>query len=502
MAADLNFLQYFKTPDLVTPFSVGMEMAERNRNAKTQRMFAENQAKRQSAQDLREQQEFKDKQDEEKRKNDIEQAHALQTIGMLHPTNPGAADALANAYGIHLNPLTAAVPAAPAPSFDQQLDQALGQGGAPPRTDIGPAGYPKSQEPISEGPQESPELEERMQAPKPNADLESLMGNAHSIAPAAEASREEALKPTNPLFEAVIGGHHYPLPSQAPGTGLGDKYDKIYQSLIQSGAMSPTDALKHVSGLFSDDNKAGNIASRTADEIKLREAQKEEYGNKFALTAKQRQGNIETAEHGRNARNAENNKTRLEADALMGGPRQEQADTGKRAQYMGAVKEAKAAAGANADIKTLKNIEKIDEEIGNKSLVAQNAAKDTLAQIAQGGKASLAVMRQFDNSLSLPQKIEDEWYQKVHGTHSPKWLSNYREAVGGMKSVFTGERARVMEAFRNAAGSQSQYSKDPDLADYVRNEEASFAGELGEKPSGPSKSQQLLDGINKLTSGK
>src|SRR6185437_886881 len=129
--ADLNFLQYYKPIDYLTPMSVAQEMVERGQNARTQRMFADNQAKRQSAQDLREQQEFEQKQADQKRKDEIEQAHALQTIGMLHPTNPGAAEALANAYGIHLNPLTAATPAAHAPTFDEQLNHELAGAGPP-----------------------------------------------------------------------------------------------------------------------------------------------------------------------------------------------------------------------------------------------------------------------------------------------------------------------------------------------------------------------------------
>jgi hypothetical protein len=495
--ADLNFLQYYKPIDYLTPMSVAQEMVERNRNSKTQRMFAENQAKRQSAQDLREQQEFEQKQADEKRKEDIEQAHALQTIGMLHPTNPGAAEALANAYGIHLNPLTAATPVAQAPSFDDQLNHELAGAGPDagvPSSGAGPAGYPKPPDPVFEGPQESPDLEERMQQAKPDAKLEALMSSA-SAAPKFEAASYEAPKPSNPLFEAVIGNHHYQLPSTVPGTGLGKKYDDAFSALVQSG-MDPAKAREHVFSMYSDDNKATNIASRTAEEIKQREQEKENYGNKFALTAEQRQGNTETAEQGRNRRNAENNKTRLEAAALMGGPRQEQADTGKRTQYMGVVNHFQSTAGTNADLKALKNLTKIKGELSpDSSATSQQAAADTLAQIAQGGKAGVVVMRAFNNhSLGPLEMAKDKAYQATHnGRHSQAWIDSLNSTVRELRESQQEIGKGQFEAFEDAAGSRSAYAQDPEVAPHVEEQRRAFAKELGIPlpNNGPSDSEKL-----------
>lgn len=522
--ADLDFLKYFKPADLITPLSVGMKMTEdrqkakdeaatsadqmleRHQNADTQRMFAQNTAQRESAQEMRAKQEWDNRLSEQKRQHGIEDANAVQTIGMLNMTNPGAAAALAAAHGGYLNPLTATTLAAAerAPSPDEQLDQALGGPSGSPGAPAADAAAPS--EPAIEGPQESPEIEERMHAAKPDADLESLM--ARSIpATVAEGSREEAPRAPaaapNPLLEVVMGGQHYPLPTRSPGTGLGDKYDKIYQSLTQSGAMTPREALKHVSGLFSDDNKAANTSSRIASEIDQREADREKYGNQFSLTADQRQGNVETAEQGRNRRNADNNKARLEVAALMGGPKQEQADTGKRAQYMGVVKEAEGIAGSNKDIAALKNLEKIKGELGpNSSAAAQNTAADTLAQIAQGGKAGIAVMNVINkHSLGPIENMGDKAYQLTHnGRHSPAWIKSVNGAALELRDVQKDLAGREFDAFEDAAGSRSAYAKDPEVAPHVEEQRKKFGRLLGVQvpqggPSDSEKLQQIMNGL-------
>ena len=289
--ADLDFLKYFKPADLVTPMSVGMEMANKRENEKTQRMFAQNSANRESAQALRESQEFKNKLDEQKRQHGIEDANAVQTIGMLNMTNPGAAAALAAAHGGYLNPLTATTPAAhsaSAPSFDAQLDDALGGGPSSSGAAEPSPAAAAPPAPVYEGPQESPELEDA-RAAKPDAGLESLM--ARSIPPTVvEGSREEAPRAPapNPLMEVVMGGQHYPLPTTTPGTGLGDKYDKIYHSLTSTGAMSQQDALKHVAGLYSDDNKASTTEERMLKLLGGRNDQQDKTKAEYSLTADQK----------------------------------------------------------------------------------------------------------------------------------------------------------------------------------------------------------------------
>lgn len=522
--ADLDFLKYFKTPDLVTPFHQGMEIAQSRENAKTQRMFAENQAKRQSAQNMREQAEFEEKLRDKERKDKIEQASAVGTIGTLMHTNPGAAMALGDAYGIQVNPLAAAATPPPA-TPPETLDSVLAGDRGAPAPDLGPAGYPKPPAPIYEGPQESAELEDRRPVapqlgpdgnPKaPDHALESLMTAAepdHSVAylPDTRADRAEAPAPSNPLYEAVVGGKHYPLPSKPQTTGLGQKYDDFYAHALQlTGSTAKADEL--TLKMFEKDNEANNIATRTSQSILDRETQREKYGLVFGETGEQKQKNIEMLEAGRNKRNDVNAKARLDAAALMGGPRQEQADTGKRAQYEGALKEAKAAAGAGKDVEALKKLDQVLGEIGpGSSAAAQTAALDTIGGIAQGGKAGMGVLKLFNEhgTGGILDKGADWAYQQTHhGEHSPQWHKSFGQLVDELKKARREDRARTIKAIHRSVGTGSQYAKDPDLAPYVKDAEAAAATELGIPPeempsSGPSKSQQLIDGVNALVGGK
>lgn len=515
--ADFDFLKYYKPIDYLTPMSVAQEMVERNRNAQTQRMFAENQAKRQSAEETRAQQEFDMRRADEERKHKIEEATAVGTIGTLMHTNPGAAAALAHAYGGTINPLTAAVPEAHQ-SFDEQLTSALhpDSGTSTPEAPAsgngpGAGASPPADEPVYEGPAETEDLEARRMAaglgssipretPQQGAELEHLM--TQSLPPAEVHGAKYESAASNPLFEVVMGGQHYPLPARAAGTGLGQKYDELYHHAIDTLGMSDEQAKAFVLKEYKDDNAAANISARTAADIKSRAEQKTEHDREFVPNAETKQGNFETLEKGRNARNAANNKARLEAAAMMGGPRQEQADTGRRAQYLNAVKEAKTAAGAGKDIDILKKIEKIGGELNSSSPAAQNAAIDTLAQIAQGGKASIAVMNVFQkHSIGPAQAVADKAYQLAHnGQHSPTYIKSFKDAVRDLTEVANEQRGRAFQAFEHAGGSKSQFAQVPELAPYVANERNSFREELGLPPekTGPSKSDQLLEGLRRL----
>ena len=89
MADIPNILPYVK-PDFVTPLQVASEIAERRRNADTQRMFAENTARRMGAQEKREQAEFQSRQDELKRSHGIEKAKAIAALPYMSPAAQAA----------------------------------------------------------------------------------------------------------------------------------------------------------------------------------------------------------------------------------------------------------------------------------------------------------------------------------------------------------------------------------------------------------------------------
>lgn len=535
MGADIDISKFLHPLDLVSPVEAALHLREARENETTQRMYAQNQMARQSAADFRDERDHREKLAKEEEDRKIAQAGALKRAQqmMRSPGGLGPAQALMEAYGGHLNPLTAAV--APPPQGDA-VDQLLASpegaaaampaagpgpvegpapapgvqsGGMAPVTAadrLGPGGYPL------EGPQQlqhapegdfllptamhvSPGMQGAMDrqgfvprgaeplqppagpgAPAAAGDLESLMSRA---APQPTAKPEAPPMPL--LYEAVMNGQHYPLGGPGASTlGLGKQYDDRLATYEAAG-IDPQKARMQVIKEADDDVKAQHIADRTAASIDTRNTNQTARDAAYRLTGDQQMG-----EHGKNralsaSNNAASNRARIEAAGIGAGPKTQQADNAAINTFMKAAKEAKAATGSGKDIGTLKNIEKIEEELHSSSPAAQNAAVDTLAQIAQGGKASIAVMNVFQqHSVGPWQSLKDKAYQATHnGQHSPEYIGSFKEAVKGLKQVAGDQRTRAMSAYDSAAGASSQYAKNPSLAGYVGDERKAFMQELG-----------------------
>ena len=465
----------FQAPDLVTPLQAAFALHDKRQNAETQRMFAENQMRRQSAQDAREQREFEQRTAETERQHKIQQAQALEHVGRMMPTNPGAAQALANAYGIDVHPLMGATMAAhaPEPTTIDTEKQPLPSGDAV--------------DTISGG-------EAAPQGQTPDADLEAMMRESSAAPNPASSdavdrelagSREES--PAMPLlYEAVMNGQHYPLNNKPQSMGMGDKYDQTFNHLIALGLPEDKAGMAVLAQKEKDD-AAQATADRMQAGIAARGAEQEKQKSQFNLTAEQRMAEAEKNRTSAANIGAAHDRAHIAAAGMQAGPRQQSADTGERSGYMNVVKEAKSAAGANKDIATLKNIEKIEEELKSGSPAAQNAAVDTLAQIAQGGKASISVMNVFQkHSVGPVQHAEDKLYQLTHnGQHSPAYLKSLRDAVSGLKGVAQEQRSRALEAFDAQAGNGSQYAQMPELAPFVKNARDAYMSELGIAPEKP-----------------
>jgi hypothetical protein len=189
-------------------------------------------------------------------------------------------------------------------------------------------------------------------------------------------------------------------------------------------------------------------------------------------------------------------EARLGAARLQAGPRQEAVDNAELGTYERVSKEAKSASGSSKDIAVLKNIEKIDDELNSNSPAAQNAAVDTLAQIAQGGKASIAVMNVFQkHSIGPVQAAADKLYQLTHnGQHSPEYIAAFKSAVKGLKQVATEQRTRAFEAHEEAAGRKSQFAQNPKLKPFVENARSAYRKELGLPEEAPTRKVRMPDG--------
>ena len=305
--------------DLVSPVEAALRLHDARENAKTQRMFAENSMRRESAEEARRQKEFDEKQVELKRTHGIEQATALGTLGqMARSGRTGEAQALAQAYGIDFHPLLGPASAAQAPTVDQQIDRELAgsRDGAPP-PEAAPPG------PVYEGPAESPELEERRA--RPDDSLEGLM---------SAAAPEHAPPPEHPavmpptMFEAAIGPNKYQIDALPRASGLGEKYDAVFNDLVANG-MPADKAREFVLKEKLDADKQAGIGERMAALLGQRNAETEKLRSQYDLTAEQKQGNVETAETGRNKRATESNSARITA-AGIGAHAREDANRDKK----------------------------------------------------------------------------------------------------------------------------------------------------------------------------
>lgn len=328
MAADVDISRFLHPLDLVTPVEAALRLHESRENEKTQRMFAQSQMARQSAQDFRDERDHREKVEATERQRKIDQATALGTIQtmMRQPGGTGPAQALGSAYGIDVNPLTATTAAANGPSPGDAVDQLLaspaGVAAAAPAVGPGPAEGPTpppgvasggmapvlagSQEgrpeplpgrpiegpvelggdPLGNGPPQP--VEGPMPAPPvpraTPADLEALMARA---APAPAAKPPEA-PPMPLLYEAVMGGKHYPISTEQQGTGLGDKYDAVFKSYLSQGA-KPADAFKAVLAEKEKDDSGAATEHRMMEVLGGRNAQQDSRDASYRMTVEEQQ---------------------------------------------------------------------------------------------------------------------------------------------------------------------------------------------------------------------
>lgn len=483
-----NILQYIHGPDLVSPVEAALRLHESRLNEETQRMFAQNQMQRQSAQEFREERDHAEKMKELERQHGIEQATALQTANQMlrTPGGAGPAMALAGAYGIDLHPLLATTAAAHAPTGDA-VDQFLASqspgadGGAPgssaaPAPVVGPAGagapppepapmpapgpgevdpgvaaimmgrqvqsapegdfvLPKGAEvsrfdPIAQGAADEgyvppgsellppgPRPATPAPAPSPGVpspDLERLM--VGSMAPQIAASRQEA--PTNPLYEAVLGGHHYQLGGGGGGTGLGGKYDAVFNSYLGQGA-KPAEAFKAVLAEKEKDDAQAAMEHRLTMGIDLRDVTR----GKYTETVAQKE--------------AERAKYHLTADQQM---------------TLGRLRAAAAGAASPHDQQVLAQLITMAENGADKGEIAQVAADNKLqpkvweAPVHQVGQEANQNTRTTERRAAM--EVTDV-NGKVLGTaHSPQTaalLTKQEQAFGQMKQRLTDLIADVRE---------------------------------------------------------
>jgi hypothetical protein len=242
---------------------------------------------------------------------------------------------------------------------------------------------------------------------------------------AAVAAREEALRIQRERLAPLTGAAN-------------EKFRPVVQAMIQSG-MPPSEVAKFIQEQQKDLHG---------------DAQKAEY----SLTAEdQRRHNLAME---RAALAAAGDRSRATASNEQN--RNDATTNRNLTTYLGTVKEFENTAGIKPDVAMMKNIGKIHEELTRspQSPVAQTAAVDTIAQIAQGGKASQGVMSQINgHALGKIESAYDQMYQLAHnGQHSPAWVKSISDTLEGLKKFAATEQGRVMTGFEAAAGDQSPFA--------------------------------------------
>jgi len=430
--------------------------------AKVQQQYAENakvenDIKRESAAMAR--QRFDEEKATHQRQIEIENARALlPTSDLMRAArtagSPGLANALGKPYGV---------------TFDQgfegpDINPGTGaQMAPPPNPTPAPAAAPVPQLP---------------------GGVDTVSGGADAPAAPAVTAPTEPPAPSGPAtpltaarkLYANFGGNRFEVPEQPETTGLGEKYDAVFKHALDVSG-DPTKAFQAVLLMKEkDDAQAASTARATAG-IDARQAESqrthrdvEGQDERDRFLADQAMKRVVT---GGNLRN--------QGLALTAGTRERSVDNAELGTFERVSKEAKTAAGSQKDIAVLKNIEKIEEELNSSSPAAQNAAVDTLAQIAQGGKASIAVMNVFQkHSLGPLETLQDKIYQATHnGQHSPEYIQSFKDAVKGLKDVATEQRTRAFNAHEEAAGRNSQFARNPKLAPFVENARSAYRQELG-----------------------
>ncbi len=146
---------------------------------------------------------------------------------------------------------------------------------------------------------------------------------------------------------------------------------------------------------------------------------------------------------------------------------------------MNIAKEAKAAAGSKSDIAGMRPINRIMEELSNPDPIVQKTAIESMAPIAVGGHAPIAVLHQLAEPMGLVKTYENRAYQLTHdGMNMPEVNEAFRQAAIKLQTVNKAQRVNDFNAWEHAAGRSSRWY-NPAMAPFVDDQRAATLDELG-----------------------
>jgi len=291
--------------------------------------------------------------------------------------------------------------------------------------------------------------------------------------PAATAADIMGPQSAAKLF-ASFGGQRFEVPQQSEHTPFGADYDAIYEGLLDTGE-DPHKAMQIVAAQYKADQGEKGRNARLTDQIDARARARE---GEHQFVAGEHAKYNQTADVKTDLARERISAMIAQAAARIGTQNETSADRTINT-YMGIAKEAKAAAGAKSDIAGIRPIERIMEELSNPDPVVQKTAIDSMATIAAGGKAPIAVLHALEQPFGLVKTYENKAYQLTHGgMNMPSVNEAFKAAAEKLKAVSKAQRVRDFNAWEHAAGRQSRWY-NPAMAPFVEDQRAATLDELG-----------------------
>lgn len=448
-------------------------------NADTQRLYAENQDRKLSADLARQDYEHKHALEREQHQDDIAASTALPMIMRTAASNPGLAGAMGKPYGVQIGhegqrqmPVDRA---SPSPTDVAQFLQA---GALTPDK-------PPLQGPTQAGPslgdpsQELLNYKAPTQAPETSPDIAPEAPVPGTMAPMnidAATSANEAALPTTRSYYASFKGERFPV-QQGADTPFGEeKYDQLYQRLL---AQNPTADPQKI--------EAKVLQMRGQDLVNSRGVT----GNDIKQQSLDALGGYRDKSLALNeANNLRNNAAKIAAARLIAMGMNEKTAVGLIGQYNQYDKSAQAAALMKQDQQGMRLEDRIAMELDptNPNALNQQMAQHSLAALsvstgAGGVRVPVSVIHDVKTAYSAALSAKNYLYKQLHGgENDPQVVAVMNDAQQKLHALGQGNREGDFRAWDHKAGYGSPWARNPETLGLVKASRDAVREQLGLEP--------------------
>jgi len=468
-------------------------------NEATLRLNADINLRRLNSEEARKSFEMAEAQREKERLRKIEQAQALEHVQQLARTSPGLARGYGDAFGISLeekpqvpaapgpvNPLLAAVsPPTSAPDAVPAPVEAPPQAPDPDAVDaVSGGGDIPPDRMVKLGATDESPFTITADVPKPPQ---------AQVTPQPMAAAAAQAGPLHPLYQAVIGGQRYDLDTQMQPTGLGPKYDALYNRFLQEPGGEKT-AFAKVLAAWEQEQSQNASAQRTADLIKGRG----DLADKFRLTAEQQEQlrRDQMAQSEKNARIGAASRV-----AAAGTEKPSAADSAEaRAQtaFLADFKDFRdRTAAAAKEVQSTRNLAEIQHLANSNNPVDQALAVEQIGKIAHGGNTVTKATQDliyhhmggaFERGEAALKQFTD------HGRMADAQLQMLRNTARDLAKHHDENNRQIQQGFELQFGPNSAYGS-PYMQPLVRQHLNALYAEIGAKPPADASAPQTEESI-------